>query len=241
MEIWAAIDLRGGAAVQLVGGDPVAERVRLPDPAAVARHWLAAGFRRLHVVDLDAALGAGENGEAIEAVAREAAGRAVLQVGGGIRDDTAVRRAFERGADRVVLGTRAVEDRRWLEAVAAARPGRVVVAADVRGGVVLSRGWTVATGRDASAFLPALDPLPLAGVLVTDVAREGREQGVDAGLFGRLRAATRHPILAAGGVTDAADVAALAAAGAAGAVLGTALYTGRIDPAEALDMEGVEA
>jgi phosphoribosylformimino-5-aminoimidazole carboxamide ribotide isomerase len=241
MRVYAAVDLRGGAAVQWVGGRPESERVRLPDPAAVADRWLDAGFRHLHVVDLDAALGTGDNAGAIADIARVVAGRragpATLQVGGGIRDEAAIERVLALGAERVVVGTRGVEDRPWLEAVAAASPGRIVLAADVGGGLVLTRGWTEATALEAEGFIAGLDPLPLAAVLVTDVGREGREEGCDAALFGRLAAATRHPLLAAGGIASAEDIAALTDAGAAGAVLGMALYTGRIDPADALARE----
>jgi phosphoribosylformimino-5-aminoimidazole carboxamide ribotide isomerase len=237
MRIFAAVDVRGGEAVQLVGGRPDAERIRIPDPAAVARQWLDRGFRHIHVVDLDAALGQGDNAPAVAAIAAEVRGQAMLQVGGGIRDDAAVAGAIELGADRVVVGTRGVEDPDWLRSTAAAHPGQIVLAADVKGGIVLSRGWTEATGLDAVAFLQRLDTVTLAAILVTDVDREGREEGGDAALFRRLVAATRHPLLAAGGITTARDLANLTAAGAAGAVLGMALYSGRIDPADALAWE----
>ena len=231
MRLFAAIDLRGGVAVQLVGGVPGSEKIREPDPVALAARWLEAGFDAIHVVDLDAALGDGENAAVVAAISRAVRGRALLQVGGGIRDDDAVARALEL-ADRAIVGSRAVEDRAWLEAVARRWPERLVVAADVAGGRVLSRGWTTSTGLDAGAFVAGLDPLPLAGVLVTDVDREGRQAGIDAGLFRGLAAGTRHPVLAAGGVTGADDIETLRSAGAAGAVLGMALYTGRLDPAD---------
>lgn len=237
MKVFAAVDVRGGAAVQLVGGRPEAERIRLPDPAAVALEWIGAGFTAIHVVDLDAALGDGDNHASVAAIAGAVAGRATLQVGGGIRDLEAVERTLRLGADRVVVGTRGVEDRPWLQDVTAAYPDRIVLAADVKGGVVVSRGWTEATGLDAAGFLEELDALPLAGVLVTDVDREGGEGGADVARFGRLVAATRHPLIAAGGIAAAADIAALARTGVAGAVLGMALYSGRIAPADALALE----
>jgi phosphoribosylformimino-5-aminoimidazole carboxamide ribotide isomerase len=237
VRVYAAVDVRGGGAVQLVGGRPADERIRLPDPAVVARQWVDAGFRALHVVDLDAALGEGDNAPVIAAIASAVHGRATLQVGGGVRDGAAVNRALVAGADRVVVGTRGVEDRAWLEAVTAAHPGRIVLAADVAGGVVLSRGWTESTGREAAAFLAGLERLDLGAVLVTDVDREGREAGVDLALFRRLLAATQHPLIAAGGIASAVDLAALADLGAAGAVLGMALYSGRIEPRDALALE----
>lgn len=237
MRIYAAIDLKGGAAVQLVGGDPDDERIRIPDPAAVARRWLDAGFRHLHVVDLDAALSVGRNDGAITGIAAVTTGRATLQVGGGIRDDAAIANALALGADRVVIGTRAVEDRPWLETAARRFPDRLVVAADMRAGQIVTRGWTETTGDDAVSFVVGLDPLPLAAVLVTDVGREGRQEGADTDGFRALCDASRHPIVAAGGITTVNDLAALAAAGAAGAVLGMALYSGRLQPDDALDFE----
>lgn len=239
MKIYAALDLRGGAAVQLVGGDPGDERIRLPDPADIARRWLALGFRYLHVVDLDAALGDGDNAEAIEAIAT-ARGRATLQVGGGVRDQAAIERALRQGADRVVVGTRAVEDPEWVKAAAARFPDRIVVAADTRDGQILTRGWTASTGLDALEFVALLDALPLAAVLVTDVGREGRQEGIDRAAFRSMAGATRHPLIAAGGITEPDDLGALVDAGAAGAVLGMALYSGRLDPADALHFQETE-
>ncbi|HUF49926.1 MAG TPA: 1-(5-phosphoribosyl)-5-[(5-phosphoribosylamino)methylideneamino] imidazole-4-carboxamide isomerase [Longimicrobiales bacterium] len=228
MIAFAAVDVRGGRVVQLVGGRPDAERISLPDPAAVARRWIECGFRALHIVDLDAALDHGDNRDAIDAVI-DAAGAALVQVGGGVRTSERASQLLERGAARVVVGTRAVEDPAWLEQLARAAPGRVVVAADVDEGEVVLRGWTAGSGRTAEAFLNLLDPLPLAGVLVTDVTREGRMVGADRERFRRLAGATRHPLIASGGIAGRADLQALAAAGVAGVVLGMSLYTGAVD------------
>lgn len=228
MIVYPAVDLRGGRVVQLVGGRPEDECVSLPDPVAVARHWVEDGFRALHVVDLDAALGTGSNRDAIQAIL--AAVDVPVQVGGGVRDDDTADALLDAGAVRVIVGTRAVEDRPWLEALATRWPGRIVVAADIRDGLVVTRGWTEGTGLEAAALLEHLAPLPLAGILVTDVSREGRMQGVDADRFAALVAATHHPLLASGGIRDIDDLHELARRGVAGAVLGMALYTGAIDP-----------
>jgi phosphoribosylformimino-5-aminoimidazole carboxamide ribotide isomerase len=224
---YAAIDLRGGRVVQLVGGRPEDERVALPDPCAVVRQWQDAGFAALHVVDLDAALGSGSNAAAVSDVI--AAATVPVQVGGGVRTTERVEELLDGGADRVVVGTRAVEDRAWLEGLAGRWPGRIVVAADVRGDEVVVRGWTAGAGINADEFLAGLAGLPLAAVLVTDVGREGRMTGADVALFRRLVAASPHPLLASGGIAGAADLPPLAAAGAAGVVLGMALYTGALD------------
>ncbi|RMH12284.1 MAG: 1-(5-phosphoribosyl)-5-[(5-phosphoribosylamino)methylideneamino] imidazole-4-carboxamide isomerase [Gemmatimonadetes bacterium] len=222
-----AIDLRGGRCVQLVGGRPETERVSLPDPLAVADRWWATGFRELHVVDLDAALGRGTNRAVVAALLAQWPGR--VQVGGGVRDERALAELLEAGAERVVVGTRAVEDPDWLAAAAAAYPGRLVVAADVREGRVVTRGWTEAIALDAETLFTRLAPLPLAGVLVTDVDREGRAGGIDREAATRLTGACPHPLIASGGVRDMDDLDALDQAGAHGVVLGMALYTDLLD------------
>jgi phosphoribosylformimino-5-aminoimidazole carboxamide ribotide isomerase len=226
--VYPAVDLRGGHAVQLVGGRTDAERVRLPDPAAVAAGWVQAGFRALHVVDLDAALGRGHNRAAVAALIRQAG--VPVQVGGGVRDRATAEELLALGADRVVVGTRAVEDPDWLAATAAALPDRLVVALDSRGGRVVTRGWTRETDQRTERLLAALDGLPLAGVLVTDVGREGRMQGADVAGFAALAGPGRR-VIASGGITRMDDLRALSAAGMAGAVLGMALYTGALDAA----------
>lgn len=223
-----AIDLRYGRAVQLVGGVPGSERVSVPDPLAVAARWVSAGFTRLHIVDLDGALDHGENRDSITGLIGESG--VPCQVGGGVRDDAAVADLLDRGAETVVVGTRAIEDGPWLRAAASRWPGRLVVAADVRHDQVVTRGWTNTTDLAARAFVETLDDIPLAGILVTDVGREGRQQGIDMDLFADLAMRTRHPVQAAGGVTSATDLRSLRDAGIARAVLGMALYTGTLDP-----------
>ena len=224
--------------MQLVGGRPEDERVSLPDPVQVARRWWDTGFRTLHVVDLDAALGSGDNGATVRALCR--ATEATVQVGGGLRDDDAVAGVLEAGADRAVVGTRAVDDRAWLEALAARHPGRIVVAADVRDGRVLRRGWTEASPLDVVDFVAGLADLPLAGVLCTDVGREGRMEGIDLEGAAAVIGASTHPVWASGGITTLEDLRGLAEAGAAGAVLGMALYTDTLDAAAVAREFGAE-
>lgn len=224
----AAIDLMDGRAVQLVQGDPGTVRISQPDPVAVARRWVEAGFCRLHLVDLDAALGHGENGYLARAVID--AVDVPVQIGGGIRDEAAAVAWLAAGADRVIVGTRAVTDPEWGRALARERPQRLVVAADVRGRQVVTHGWTAASGLPLDDLLAAYADAPLAGVLVTDVGREGQLRGVDAGLLAAAAAASSHPLIAAGSITDPGDMEALAAAGVAEAVVGMALYTGTLSP-----------
>lgn len=225
MKAIPAIDLREGACVQLVGGSYDDERVRLPDPLQVAQQWRTAGFSTLHVVDLDAATGRGSNASVIEQLIRGGD----VQVGGGVRDEATIERWLGLGAARVVVGTRGVEDPAWLERVATRFPERVVLAADVRGRSVVTRGWATQTSLDVGGLLARVASLPLAGVLVTAVHVEGQLQGTDVALFTDVVAKTRLPVIASGGVTTAEDLRSLQSTGCRAAVIGMALYTGRLD------------
>lgn len=228
MRALPAIDLRGGACVQLVGGDYDAERVRVPDPVAQARAFHDAGFRALHVVDLDAATGRGDNGDVIGRILDANLGE--VQVGGGVRSIERAKALVDRGAARVVVGTRAVEDAAFRGEIARALPGRVVLALDVRGTEVLVRGWAAGSGASVFDLLGSIAGLDLAGVLVTAVHVEGTMQGADAALMKQVVAASPVPVIASGGVGSDADLVALSGAGCAGVVIGMAIYTGALDP-----------
>ncbi len=227
MIVIPAVDLRGGHCVQLVGGDYDDERVRLDDPAGVAREWARIGFSRLHVVDLDAATGRGSNGPFIREILREAT--VPVQVGGGIRDEAQIDRLLGDGATWVVVGTRAIEDEDWRVEMALRFPGRLVVAADVRERKVVTRGWAETSRLDVIDFVESLSALPLAGVLVTAVHKEGRMEGTDLPLMDDVADASAWPVFASGGVSTTDDLRALEHRGLAGAVLGMALYTGALD------------
>jgi len=233
MIVLPAIDLRGGACVQLVGGDYATERVRLADPVAVARGWRDAGFRRLHVVDLDAATGRGSNTDVVRALLAEPG--LALQVGGGVREALHVDALVVAGAARVVVGTRAVRDPAWLAGVASQYPERIVVAADVRGRRVTTHGWQRDDGPDVDAFVDGLARLPLGGVLVTAVDREGALAGTDLELMRGLAPRAPGGLIASGGITTIDELRELAAAGVAAAVLGMALYTGALPAASLVE------
>jgi phosphoribosylformimino-5-aminoimidazole carboxamide ribotide isomerase len=225
-----AIDLRDGCCVQLVGGSFGDERLRIADPLRVARRWSDAGFERLHIVDLDAALGTGSNHDVVRSLVD--AGSVETQVGGGVRSSEALDDLFRRGVDRAVVGTRALKDRQWLREVSAKWPGRLIVAADSRDGGIVTDGWTSPPGERTMDVVAALNDFPLAGVLVTAVDREGRMGGPDLDLVGRTVATSAHPITASGGVATIQDLRALADAGVAACVIGMALYTGALDERE---------
>ena len=234
MKVFPALDLREGACVQLVGGRYEDERIRLPEPLAIAQQWAASGLSNQHVVDLDAAMGRGSNFEVIAALAKLPG--LELEVGGGVRDEAAIERLLGLGVARVVVGTRAVEDAAWLEAVATRFPHRLVVAADVRGTQVVTRGWTQTSALSVEALLGRLSALPLAGVLVTAVHVEGQLQGIDAALMSSVCSSTTMKVIASGGITTMEDLRTLSGLGVFAAVIGMALYTGRLE-ARALSQE----
>lgn len=222
-----AVDLRGGNCVQLVGGDYADERVRLDDPYSVARDWATQGFTRLHIVDLDAATGRGDNASIIRDILRDSA--VPVQVGGGVREESRIERLLEDGATWVVVGTRAVEDEGWRIEMANRFPGQLIVAADVRDRRVVTQGWAETSSIDVIDFVSELSTLPLAGILVTAVHKEGRMEGTDLPLMEDVTEASAWPVLASGGVSSLEDMRALEHRGLAGAVLGMALYTGVLD------------
>ena len=213
--------------MQWVGGEPDAEKIHLPDPVDVAKRFKAAGFRVLHVVDLDAALGTGSNTQAVAAILKAVGLES--EVGGGVRDADAIQRLLDLGASRVIVGTRALEDPQWLEEMAFKFPGRLVLAADTRGRQVVTRGWTRALTQDVGALIAGVDPLPLAAVQVTAVHVEGREGGTDLALMSELVETTGHPLQASGGIASMEELRKLASVGVAAAILGMALYTGKLD------------
>jgi phosphoribosylformimino-5-aminoimidazole carboxamide ribotide isomerase len=223
-----AIDLREGACVQLVGGAYEQERVRLDNPVAVARKWVDSGFRHLHVVDLDAATGAGDNTAVIDAILDDA--DAEVRVGGGVRSRERVDDLLAAGAARVIVGTRAIENPDWLAELVASHPGTVIVAADVRERKVVTHGWTRSQALDVQDLLAEIEHLALAGVLVTAVHREGQMVGPDLSLMQDLTESTDLPIIASGGIANRDDLCALEHRGVAAAVIGMALYTGALDP-----------
>ena len=223
-----AIDLRDGACVQLVGGAFDREAFREPDPMAAAERWRAAGFSRLHVVDLDAAVGSGTNA----GVLRRLLGieRIAFQVGGGLRSSAAVEQALTAGAAAVVIGTRAIEEPLWCREIANRWPGKVIVAVDLREGRPLLHGWRRFAETDLPTIMTELNSLPLAAVLTTSVDVEGRLAGPDLTLTERVLALSTHPVIASGGIASLDDLRALRRLGVFAAVVGMALYTGALDP-----------
>jgi len=228
MIVIPAVDLREGACVQLVGGSYEAERVRLDNPVEVAQSWLSYGYRRLHVVDLDAATERGNNGAIVRDILERSA--FPVQVGGGVRSVEVIERLLGEGAAAVVVGTRALEDPAWLEEMATTFPGSIIVAADVRERSVVTRGWARTLPRDIISTVEELSTLPLAAVMVTAVHMEGQMKGTDLVLMEDVVESSVLPVLASGGVSGMSELRELRERGVAGAIIGMALYTGALDP-----------
>lgn len=242
VELYPAIDLRGGRLVRLVEGDFSREKVYGDDPPSVARAFAAQGAPWIHVVDLDAARSGDPVNRAV--VERIVASVTVpVQVGGGVRSVEDAAALLGAGVTRVVVGTAAVERPELVADLAARWPGRVAVGLDHRDGVVQLRGWVADGGRRVGEVLPEVVAAGAAAVIVTDIRRDGRLAGPDVvGLAGLLEA-TGAPLVASGGVGSLDDLRLLAAVHAgsrrlAGVVVGKALYEGRFTVADAVAAVG---
>jgi phosphoribosylformimino-5-aminoimidazole carboxamide ribotide isomerase len=224
-----AIDLRDGACVQLVGGSFDKERVRIADPRRALDQWEFAGFQRVHIVDLDAAVGDshGDNSGVIDDLL--SATSIAAQVGGGVRSSERVDELFGAGATQVIVGTRAIEDPTWLESVASRYPGRIIVAADVRQRQIVTHGWATTLSLDITDAVERLNAFVLGGILVTAVHVEGRMSGPDLKLVEMVADRAAFPVIASGGIASIKHLRSLDFAGAAASVIGMALYTGTLN------------
>ena len=235
LELLPAVDVKDGRAVRLVQGELDAETA-YGNPLEVALEFQAAGAEWLHLVDLDAAFGRGEN----SALLAEVVGRLDIKVelSGGIRDDESLRRALATGCERVNLGTAALEDPEWTAKVIAEFGDRIAVGLDVRGHVLAARGWTK-EGGDLFETIERLERDGCARYVVTDVTKDGTLKGPNIELLKEVCAVTRKPVVASGGISSLEDIAALVAlnnSGVEGAIVGKALYAGAFTLQEALEL-----
>ena len=242
MDLFPAIDLRDGRCVRLRQGDYDDETVYGSDPVAVAMEFATAGAQWIHVVDLDAARTGEPANRAVVGDIAAAVGSAGVSVqsGGGVRTVDAAEALWQLGVRRVVLGTAAVEEPDLVASLAAARPGGVAVGVDTRDGEVAVRGWLAGAGLSTAELIDRFAGGGVSAVIVTDIGRDGMLRGPDvAGLLAVLEA-TDIDVIASGGVATAADVALLAGLrdargrGLAGAIVGKAIYEGRLSVAEGL-------
>lgn len=237
LELLPAVDVKDGRAVRLVQGELDRESV-YGSPLEVALEFQAAGAEWLHLVDLDAAFGRGENSELLASVVK--ALDIKVELSGGIRDDESLRRALATGCTRINLGTAALENPKWTAQVISQYGERIAVGLDVRGHTLAARGWTK-EGGDLFETIERLDRNGCARYVVTDVAKDGTLMGPNFELLKEVCAATKKPVVASGGISSIADIEGLAqlrSIGVEGAIVGKALYAGAFTLQEALKASG---
>ncbi len=232
-----AIDLKDGRCVRLKQGDMNEETVFSDDPEAVAREWVEQGARRLHLVDLNGAvMGKPRNESAIRAIVDAVGSTIPVQVGGGIRDLDTIERYLDDGISYVIIGTAAVKSPGFLHDACSAFPGQIIVGLDARDGKVATDGWSKLTGHDALDLGRKFEGYGIEAVIYTDIGRDGMLTGVNIEATLRLARGLRVPVIASGGFASLEDVERLCEIedeGVEGAILGRALYEGKIDFREA--------
>ncbi|MDI6819913.1 MAG: 1-(5-phosphoribosyl)-5-[(5-phosphoribosylamino)methylideneamino]imidazole-4-carboxamide isomerase [Candidatus Hodarchaeaceae archaeon] len=234
MLVIPSVDIRRGRCVQLVGGRPETERV-YGDPVEAAQRWIAEGARYLHLIDLDAAMGTGDNFNKIAEVL--ASVNVGVQVGGGIRSAERASELLGIGADRVILSTAMIREPELArELVELAGGARIMAAIDTRAGRAVIEGWATPTQRPAVELAREFERMGVGSLLFTNVDVEGRMAGVAAGAIRELVRAVKIPVFAAGGVASVEDVRTAREAGAAGLVIGMALYEGRLTLRQAMEV-----
>jgi len=237
MEVIPAIDLRGGRCVRLRQGDYDQETVFGDDPSLWAEHWAKEGATRLHLVDLDGAkAGRVVNFETVLDILERVA--IPVQLGGGIRDEETVAEWLGAGVDRVIVGTKALKDPPWLRAMAPRYPNRLLLGLDARDGKVATDGWLDVSTVEAAELAEQFDDLPLAGIVYTDIARDGMLEGPNLASTERLAARLKTPVIASGGVGTLEDISRLAALPVMACIVGRALYEKRFRLGEARDRAG---
>jgi phosphoribosylformimino-5-aminoimidazole carboxamide ribotide isomerase len=233
MEIWPAIDIRGGKCVRLKQGDYGRETVFGDDPAAMAHRWVDDGAQFLHLVDLDGARSAAPaNRQAVAAIV--AAVDVPCELGGGVRSEETIRSLLDLGLSRLVVGTRALKEPVWFRQMARQFPHKLVLGIDARDGRVSTDGWLETSATDATELARQLADEPIAAIVYTDIATDGMMAGPNVPAMEAMQQAVACPVIASGGVTTVDDVRRLARAKLAGCIIGRALYEGTITVHDAL-------
>ena len=236
MLIIPAIDLKEGKCVRLLQGRAEDVTVYSDDPAATAERWKDAGAELIHLVDLDGAFsGTQKNYEAIKSI--RAAVDTKLELGGGIRDMETIDRLVGLGIDRVILGTAATEDPDMLQRASEKYPGQVLAGIDAKEGMVAIRGWVEVTGHKASEFAKAMEARGVAGIIYTDIKRDGMLSGPNIEETKNIADTVGIPVIASGGIRNMEDIKVLLEAGCIwGAITGKAIYSGSLDVVEAIEL-----
>jgi phosphoribosylformimino-5-aminoimidazole carboxamide ribotide isomerase len=235
MQIWPAIDLRGGKCVRLRQGDYGRETVYGDDPVAMARKFVKDGAECLHLVDLDGARdGSNANLAAVQAIVK--AVDIPCELGGGIRDEATIEKMLALGLDRLVVGTRALQEPEWFRAACRTFPDQLVLGIDAKHGRVATDGWLKTSETAAIDLARMFAGEPLAAIIYTDISRDGMLEGPNLEAMAEMCKAVNIPVIASGGVTTGEDVYALAMIGLDGCIIGRALYEGRLSLKHALKM-----
>jgi phosphoribosylformimino-5-aminoimidazole carboxamide ribotide isomerase len=233
MQVIPAIDLRGGCCVRLRQGDFDQETVFGDDPAAMAARWESEGAERIHLVDLDGAKsGRPVNVAAVQQIVAKV--KVPCQLGGGLRDQETIATWLGSGVDRVVVGTQALRNPDWFGQMAQTYPGRLILGLDARDGRVATQGWLDLSSVQALTLARQFDDLPLAGIIYTDIARDGTLEGPNVKAIAALADAVKTPVFASGGVGNLQDLRRLAELPIEGCIVGRALYEGRFSLADAI-------
>ncbi|WP_347754039.1 bifunctional 1-(5-phosphoribosyl)-5-((5-phosphoribosylamino)methylideneamino)imidazole-4-carboxamide isomerase/phosphoribosylanthranilate isomerase PriA [Agrococcus sp. ProA11] len=239
LQLLPAIDVAGGKAVRLTQGEAGTE-TSFGSPIDAAEDWVRQGAEWIHLVDLDAAFGRGDNRAIIKKVIKAVKGNVQVELSGGIRDEASLEAALATGVKRINLGTAALENPEWTASVISEYGDQIAVGLDVRGTTLAARGWT----QDGGDLWHVLDRLEAAGCsryVVTDVTKDGTLQGPNIELLRQVAERTQKPIVASGGVASLDDIAALRELvphGVEGAIVGKALYAGAFTLVAALDVAG---
>lgn len=236
MIIIPAIDLKGGKCVRLLQGREEDVTIYSDDPVATAKRWVDTGAELIHIVDLDGAF----SGEQMNLDAVKAIRKAVdvkLELGGGIRDMQRIDMLIGHGIDRVILGTVATEDPELVKKSCAKYPGQVIVGIDAKDGKVAVRGWVEVTGHDAVEFARTVEGHGAAGIVYTDISRDGMLSGPNVEATKNLAESVKIPVIASGGIKSIDDIRNLLEAGGIwGAITGKAIYSGSLDCREAIEL-----
>ena len=237
MRLIPAIDLKDGHCVRLEQGDMKAATTFGEDPAAMARRWLAAGARRLHLVDLNGAFaGRPVNEPAVKAIIRAVGSEIPVQLGGGLRDLDTIERYLDDGLAYVIIGTAAVKSPGFLKDACTAFGGHIIVGLDAKDGKVATDGWSKLTGHEVIDLAKKFQDYGVEGVIYTDIGRDGMLSGINIDATVKLAQALTIPVIASGGLSNIADIDQLCAVqdqGVAGVICGRAIYSGDLDFATA--------
>ena len=233
MQIWPAIDLRGGKCVRLQQGDYNRETVFGDDPAAMARRWVDEGAECLHLVDLDGARDGTSANRAAVASIMEAID-IPCELGGGVRDETTIKSWLDAGLQRLVIGTKALKEPDWFREMCRTYPSQLVLGIDASGGRVATDGWLDVSDVSATELAQKYANEPLAAIVYTDIAKDGMMAGTNLPAMQEMKEAVDIPVIASGGVTHVEDVRQLARVEMAGCIIGRALYEGTLTIADAI-------